>query len=115
MITSAEHAALARIIPHHLHNVAHLRRVPPVHKQVFVVARSNAPLSDALEHLGRLEAERRLVELPVLDDPPLRHVRLKEDGLQQPAQRGRRNAAPRGIASAALAYSSATVDGIPMP
>ena len=51
--------------------------------------------ANVTQHLGRLERKRRLVQLPVLNLTPLHHVCLKEDGLQQPAQCGRCDAATR--------------------
>mmetsp|Transcript_24372 Transcript_24372/g.72246 ORF Transcript_24372/g.72246 Transcript_24372/m.72246 type:complete len:219 (+) Transcript_24372:83-739(+) len=60
-----------------------------------VKRRRRCPLPDRLERLGPVQPERRLIELPVLDDAPLRHLRLEEDGLQQPAQCARRRATAR--------------------
>ena len=49
--------------------------------------RSPLPLSSTLpnlrQHFGPLQGQRRLVELSVPDDAVLRHMRLKEDALEQ--------------------------------
>jgi len=81
---------LARL--HHLHIVPLLGAALKGLKR-----RLDCPLPDLPEHFGRLEPERRLIELAVLDDTALRHMRLKKDALQQPRQvrhrRGRRGGA----------------------
>ena len=55
--------------------------------------RRRRALPDRGKDLRALETERCLVELAVLDDAPLRDVRLEEHRLKQPAQCRRHNAA----------------------